>query len=88
MRKIPPAERVDTHPPGGKRMPEPSSSDRVVFGTHFLIGFKLPASLFLWQFLEFYGLEMQHLGPNSALYLACFSTLCEAHLGLWPCDLV
>ncbi|KAE8777664.1 DNA-directed RNA polymerase subunit beta [Hordeum vulgare] len=41
-------------------------------------------SAFLWQFLEFYGLQMHHLDPNSVLYLACFVTLCEAYLGFWP----
>ncbi|KAE8813327.1 hypothetical protein D1007_09599 [Hordeum vulgare] len=33
--------------------------------------------------LEFYGLQMHHLGPNLVLYLACFAMLCEWYLGFW-----
>ncbi|KAE8801418.1 hypothetical protein D1007_22939 [Hordeum vulgare] len=60
-----------------ERVPEPHTGERVVFGTHFIIGFGLRASLFLRQFLDFFGLQMHYLGPNSMMYLACCATLCE-----------
>ena len=33
----------------------------------------------------FYGLQPHNLGANSIAQLACFVTLCEAYLGIWPC---
>lgn len=38
----------------------------------------------MWQFLEFYSLEIHQLRPNSNLYLAYFATLCEGYIGFWP----
>ncbi|KAE8819961.1 hypothetical protein D1007_02140 [Hordeum vulgare] len=82
--KILPTEHVEARKPGGERVPEPRANERIVFDTHFVVGFGLPASRFLRQFLEFYGLLMHHLEPNSVLYHACFTTLCEAYLSFWP----
>ncbi|KAE8780992.1 hypothetical protein D1007_45796 [Hordeum vulgare] len=79
--KLPPTELVEARAPGVECMPEPRAGEHVVFGTHFLVGFGLSGSIFLRQFLEFYGNEMHHLGPNFVLYLACFTTLCKAYLG-------
>ncbi|KAE8779037.1 hypothetical protein D1007_47991 [Hordeum vulgare] len=71
-RKLPLAEVA------GARAPEPCTGEHVVFATHSLIGFGLPRSLFLRHFLDFYRLQMHHLGPNSVLYLVFFTTLCES----------
>ncbi|KAE8788202.1 hypothetical protein D1007_37805 [Hordeum vulgare] len=60
---------VATRAPGEERVREPDPDERVIFGTHFLVGFRLPGTSFLWHFLEFYGLHMHHLGVNSVLYL-------------------
>ncbi|KAE8798936.1 hypothetical protein D1007_25779 [Hordeum vulgare] len=83
-RKLPSTELVEARAPGGEHVSEPRAGEHVVFGTHFLVVFGLPESAFLWQFLEFYGLQIHHLGPNSVLYLACFAMLCEPYLGSWP----
>ena len=48
----------------------------------------MPASSFLQQFLNFYGLQLHHLGANSITLLSCFVTLCEAYLGVWPCMVI
>ncbi|KAE8786818.1 hypothetical protein D1007_39273 [Hordeum vulgare] len=80
-RKLPSKELVEARVPGEEIVLEPRPGERVLFATHFLVGFELPGSIFLWQFLQFYGLEMHHLGPNSVLYLVCFVTLCESYLG-------
>ena len=45
----------------------------------------MPVSPFLREFLDFYSLQLHHLGANSITLLSCFVTLCEAYLGLWPC---
>ncbi|KAE8792794.1 hypothetical protein D1007_32664 [Hordeum vulgare] len=58
-------------------MPETHVDERVVSGTHFVVGIGLPASRFLRQILDFFGLQMHHVGPNSVLYLTCLATLCE-----------
>ena len=35
--------------------------------------------------MDFYGLQLHHLGANSITLISCFVTLCEAYLGIWPC---
>ncbi|KAE8795934.1 hypothetical protein D1007_29125 [Hordeum vulgare] len=60
------------------------AGEHVVFGRHFNLGFGLPTSRFPLQFLEFYGLQIHHLGTNSILYLACLMMLCEGYFGFWP----
>ncbi|KAE8789767.1 hypothetical protein D1007_35979 [Hordeum vulgare] len=82
--KLSSEELVEARAPGEEIVQEPRPGGRLIFGTHFLVGFGLPGSIFLRQFLELYGLEMHHLGPNCVLYLACFATLCEAYLGFLP----
>ncbi|KAE8790381.1 hypothetical protein D1007_35339 [Hordeum vulgare] len=84
MRKLPSEEVIGARAPGGERSPEPHDSERVVFDNHFIVGFGLPVSSFLRHFLNFYSLQMHHLGLNSVLYIACFVTLCEACMGFRP----
>ncbi|KAE8803506.1 hypothetical protein D1007_20636 [Hordeum vulgare] len=64
-------------------MLEPRDGERVGFGMHFIVEFGLPARRFLRQFLDFFRLQMHHLGLNSMLYLAYLTTVCEEYLGLW-----
>ncbi|KAE8799004.1 hypothetical protein D1007_25625 [Hordeum vulgare] len=84
-RKLPAMELTDARVPGKERVREPRDGERIVFGMHFDVDVGMPGrSLFPWQFLDFFWLQMLHLLPNSLLYLACFATLCEAYLGFWP----
>ncbi|KAE8815910.1 hypothetical protein D1007_06750 [Hordeum vulgare] len=76
-RKIPSQERVEARVPGNKRMPEPRADEYVVFGMHFNVGFRLPVSRSMRQFLEFYSLYMHHLGPNFIMCLSSFTMLCK-----------
>ena len=64
--------------------PAPEEGERVVFRSHFLRGFGLPASGFLRSFLEFYNLQSHHLTPNAVMLLSAFVSLCEGFLGLLP----
>ncbi|KAE8798127.1 hypothetical protein D1007_26596 [Hordeum vulgare] len=48
---------------------------------HFIVGFELSASHFPRQFLDFFELQMHHLGSKSVLYLAGLATLCEGYVG-------
>ncbi|KAE8769262.1 40S ribosomal protein S5-1 [Hordeum vulgare] len=82
--KLPSEADLEARAAGGEPAPEPRDGEHVVFGTHFLVGFGLPVSLFLRHFLDYYGLQMHHLGVNSVLFIACFVKLCKAYLGIHP----
>ena len=56
----------------------------MIFRSHCLRGFGLPASGFLRSFLEFYHLQPHHLTPNTVMLLSAFVTLCEGFLGVLP----
>lgn len=43
-----------------------------------------PPSEFLLLILNFYGLSLQHLNPNSISFLSIFAHLCEAYVGVVP----
>ena len=47
----------------------PEEGERVIFRSHCLRGFGLPASGFLRAFLEFYNLQPHHLTPNMVMLL-------------------
>ncbi|KAE8817923.1 hypothetical protein D1007_04275 [Hordeum vulgare] len=51
---------------------------------HFNLDFGLSANCFVRWFLEFYSLQITHLGTNSILYLANYATLCVGYFGFWP----
>ena len=79
-------EEVATRAPGADEVsPDPAAGEVVVFSSHLARGLGLPVSPFFQQFLSFYGLQSHHLGANSITQIACFVTLCEAYLGIWPC---
>ena len=44
-------------------------------------GLGFPTLVFFWHVLDFYGLKVHELTPNSILHLACFVILCEGYFG-------
>jgi hypothetical protein len=56
--------------------------DFVFFTAYALVRLVPPLSSFL-TLLEYYGLQLQHLSPNSTL-VAIFVHLCEMYVGVWP----
>jgi hypothetical protein len=58
--------------------------DFVFFSTYALAGLVPPLSSFFLVLLEFYGLQLQHLSPNSITLVAIFIHLCEMFVGVWP----
>ena len=62
--------------------PAPKEGERVIFRSHCLRGFGLPASGFFRSFLEFYHLQPHHLTPNTVVLLSTFVTLCDGFLGV------
>ena len=72
-RRLPDANLVRVRlAPKMKISPAPEEGERVVFRSHFLHGFILPASGFLRSFLEFYNLQPHHLTPNTVVLLSAF----------------
>jgi hypothetical protein len=57
--------------------------DFVFFATYALAGLVPPLSSFL-MLLEYYGLQLHHLSPNSIALVAIFVHLCEMYVGVRP----
>jgi hypothetical protein len=57
--------------------------DFVFFAAYALVGLVPPLSSFL-TLLEYYGLQLQHLSPNSITLVAIFVHLCEMYVGVRP----
>ncbi|XP_066398769.1 uncharacterized protein [Miscanthus floridulus] len=70
--------------PGKHRVPAPGPGEIVLFVSFVRTGLCLPASVFLHQFLGYFGVSLNHLTPNAVLHLSVFVHLCEAFLGIPP----
>jgi hypothetical protein len=58
--------------------------DFVFFMAYALAGLVPPLSSFFLTLLEYYGLQLQHLSPNSITLVANFVHLCEMFVGVRP----
>ena len=47
-------------------------------------GLALPVSEFFYALLQFWGIQLHHLTPQSILHLSIFTHFCEAFLGILP----
>src|SRR4051794_9427849 len=70
--------------PGDEEVPAPRPDERVCFQSFFPHGFALPVHPFLRWLLFAYQLQLHDLTPNGILHIACFITLCEGCLGIYP----
>ena len=70
--------------PGDKPTPAPAADEWVCFQAFFPRGFALPLHPFVHGLLYSYRLQLHDLTPNGILHIACFITLCEAFLGIYP----
>nr|CAD40485.2 OSJNBa0067G20.1 [Oryza sativa Japonica Group]CAE03318.2 OSJNBa0032I19.12 [Oryza sativa Japonica Group] len=68
----------------GGTNPQPVLGRMVVIEDYILCDFIPPPSEFLLLVLNFYGLSLLHLNPNSIAFLSIFSHLCEAYIGVEP----
>nr|AAN05381.1 putative gypsy-type retrotransposon RIRE2 protein [Oryza sativa Japonica Group]AAP52609.1 retrotransposon protein, putative, unclassified [Oryza sativa Japonica Group] len=68
----------------GEAFPTPNTHEVVVFSHFFYGGFSLPTSRFFRGILDFYGISLHHLNPNSIVHIANFIHTCEAFLGIRP----
>ncbi|KAE8795314.1 hypothetical protein D1007_29811 [Hordeum vulgare] len=83
-RLLPPASQVSVRLPSSETSPAPVAGEVVVFVKHFYRGFRLPASSFFAEWLQFFGLQPHHLAPNTILQLAAFVVLCDGFVGIEP----
>ena len=81
---MPPETGVEARVLDGKLVPEPREGEVVVFYIRFAHGFRFPASDFYRCFLDFFRLQLHHLGANLVLQLAAFTACCEGYLGMLP----
>jgi hypothetical protein len=58
--------------------------DFVSFVAYALAGLVLPLFSFFLTLLEYYGLQLLHLSPNSIALVAIFVHLCEMYVGVRP----
>jgi hypothetical protein len=58
--------------------------DFVFFVAYALAGLVPPLSSFFLTLQEYYGLQLQHLSPNSIALVAIFIHLCEMYVGVRP----
>jgi hypothetical protein len=58
--------------------------DFVFFLVYALAELVPPLSSFFLMLLEYYGLQLQHLSPNSITLVAIFIHFCEIFVGVWP----
>jgi hypothetical protein len=56
--------------------------DFIFFAAYALVGLVPPLSSFFLMLLEYYGLQLQHLSPNSIALVAIFVHLCELYVGV------
>ena len=56
----------------------------VVFSAFLMAGLAFPVSSFFTTVLEFYGLQLVHLTPNTILLMAVFVHFCEMFVGVRP----
>nr|CAE03256.1 OSJNBa0011J08.11 [Oryza sativa Japonica Group] len=81
---LPAKEIIGWRPAFGEAFPTPDTHEIVVFAHFFYGGFSLPTSRFFRGILNFYGISLHHLNPNSIVHIANFIHACEAFLGIRP----
>ena len=64
--------------------PSPILGRMVALEDFVRCGFLPPPSKFLLLILNFYGLSLLHLNPNSTAFLSIFAHLCEAYIEVVP----
>ncbi len=69
-------EIIGWRPACGEPFPTPDMHVVVVFSHFFYGGFSLPTSKFFRGILEFYGINLHHLNPNSIVHMANFVHAC------------
>ena len=78
------SDRVTTgwRPASGESYPMSHTDEVVVFKDYFYHGFSVPIHPFLCGLINYYGISLCNLSPNSTLHVSVFIHFCEADLGI------
>ncbi|CAN6305118.1 unnamed protein product [Urochloa humidicola] len=79
-----PKEILHWRAPTGEDRPYEQTGETVVFTSFIERGLGLPTGDFFRGLLNFYGIELTHLNPNSILDISVFIYFCEGYLGIPP----
>ena len=66
----------------GDEYPFEGTLEIVVFRDFVERGLALPVSELFYALLQFWGIQLHHLTPQSILHLSIFTHFCEAFLGI------
>ena len=66
----------------GEDYPMKGTLETVMFRDFVERGLALPVSEFFYRLLQFWGIQLHHLTPQSILHLSIFTHFCEAFLGI------
>jgi hypothetical protein len=81
--QLPPlTEAVEWIAPAYESVPRPPKGYVVSFVAFHESSFSVPAGRFIRGVLFAYGLQLQHLNPNSIQQMASFEAMCEGFLGI------
>nr|ABA99510.1 retrotransposon protein, putative, unclassified [Oryza sativa Japonica Group] len=81
---LPAKEIIRWRPAFGEAFPTPDTHEIMVFAHFFYGGFSVPTSRFFRGILNFYGISLHHLNPNSIVHIANFIHAYEVFLGIRP----
>ena len=68
----------------GEDHPYEGTFETVMFHNFIEHGLAVPISEFFHALLQFWGIQLHHLTPQSILHLSIFTYFCEAFLGILP----
>src|SRR6185369_14731798 len=68
----------------GEDYPMEGTLETIMFRDFVECGLTLPVSEFFYRFLQFWGIQLHHLTPQSIFHLLIFTHFCEAFLGILP----
>ena len=75
---------IQWHAGNGEDYPFEGTLETVVFLDFVERGLAVPVSEFFHALLQFWGIQLHHLTPQSILHLSIFTHFCEAFLGILP----
>ena len=67
----------------GEDYPMEGTLETIMFRDFVERGLTLPVSDFFYRLLQFWGIQLHHLTPQSILHLLIFTHFCEAFLGFF-----
>ena len=71
-------------PADGEPYPMPHTNEVVVFEDYFWHRLGVPVHPFLRDLLEYWGVSLCNLHPNTILHISIFIHFCDAYLGILP----